>query len=98
MAMTATITSGLVAVFPSRDAQSSHRAPSQPRQPLRVSRAPQFAQKFERLIVGVFVKAGRIIFLMAISARAVSVEIPPLPLRVSGRVANFSRRVGYCNA
>src|SRR5262245_38027978 len=56
-AMAVTITRGLVTLRPSRNAQSSHRAPaSQLRQPLRVILAPQFAQKFERLIVGVLGK------------------------------------------
>jgi hypothetical protein len=63
MTMTPTITRGFVRRRPIRNAQSSHRAPeSQPRQPFRGSRAPQFAQKFERLIVGVFGKSSRIIF------------------------------------
>jgi hypothetical protein len=53
IAMAQTITSGFVTLLPSLDAQSSQRAPSQARHPLRVSLAPQFAQKFERLIVGV---------------------------------------------
>jgi hypothetical protein len=48
------ITSGLVALRPSRDSQSLHRAPAtKARQRLRDNLAPQFAQKFERLIVGV---------------------------------------------
>ena len=62
IAMTAAITSGFVAFLPSRDAQSSQRAPAMnARQLLRVSLAPQFAQKFERLIVGVR-RGRRIIF------------------------------------
>jgi hypothetical protein len=44
---------GFVMLVPSLDAQSSHLGPSRLCQPSRVSLAPQFAQKCERLIVGV---------------------------------------------
>ena len=48
-----------VGLAPSLDVQSIQRAPaSRARQLLRDNLAPQFAQKFERLIVGVFGKAG----------------------------------------
>jgi hypothetical protein len=61
IAITETIVSRLVALLPNRDAQSSHRAPAKARHLLRVSLMPQFAQKFEQLIVGVS-RSRRIIF------------------------------------
>jgi len=49
-----TSTTDFVTPRPSRDVQSAQRAPvNHSRQPSRFNLAPQFAQKFEALIVGV---------------------------------------------
>src|SRR2546423_1314629 len=75
---------------PSRVEQSSQTGPrSRARQPLPVRRAPQFVQKFERLIVEDS---------QAKQADYISIGREGKRDRLPTRVANFICRIGYCRS